>query len=270
MSDTATLPNPRVKLGDNNPPAELTPYEKAKKRIDDLFTEAKLWLDGAVVDNKDLADGIKNLRDEIKAAHTVADEARKAENKAYDDGKAEVQERYNALIGKTTKVTGLTLKALAAIDKALEPWLKAEDDRIEAEAAAARKIADEAFAKAQEAIRASDPSNLTEREAAEELLGDAKQANRDANRAENTTAKVAGNFGNRAISLRKVYTATLNPASADGKIEDGRVLALRHFCKTRPREVCEFLQTMANEHVRYGDHSADEIPGFTITMERKL
>lgn len=266
----APLLNEGAVIGSNQPPAELSPYERAKKRIEDLYEEAKLWLDGAVVDNTDLADGIKNLRDEIKKAHTDADDARKAENKAFDDGKTEVQDRYNLLIGKTTKITGLTVKALAAIEKALEPWLRAEEDRLKAEAAEARRIADEALAKAQEALRASDPSNLTEREAAEELVGEAKQADRDANRAANTTAKVSGNFGNRAISLRKVYTAKLNEPSDDPKIPHPAVLAIRHFCKTRPRDVYDFLQKMADDHVRFGDHNTDEIPGFTITMERKL
>lgn len=267
-------PNPLVVIGGNHPPEPIeevapTPYEQAKKRIDDLYDEAKLWLDGAVVDSKELADGIKNLRTLIQDAHKEADAARKAENEAFDKGKAEVQTRYNLLIGKTTQVTGKTLKAIAAIEKALEPWLQAEADRLEKIAAEQRRIADEALAKAQEAIRSTDASNLSAREDAEELLTDAKRADRDANRAEKTTARIEGNFG-RALTLRKVYTATLNPASEDGKIADGRVLALRHFCKVKPREVGEFIQRLADEHIRFGDHLSDEIPGFTITMERKL
>lgn len=265
-------PNPLVVVGSNSEPMgiEPTPYEAAKKRIDDLFEEAKLWLDGAVVDNADLADGIKNLRDEINKAHKAADEARKAENKTFDDGKAEVQERYNALIGKTTKVTGLTLKVLDAINKGLEPWLLAEDKRIKDEAAAARKIADEAAAKAQEALRASHPSNLAGREEAEVLLTEAKALNIDANHAGKAKASVSGNFGNRSISLRKVYKAEFNPASEDGKIEDGRILALRHFCKKNPREVSEFIQGLADASIRFGDHIPDEIPGMTISFDMKL
>lgn len=264
-------PNPRAIIGSNSEPMQVepTPYDLAKARIEDLYEEAGLWLDGAKVDSKDLADGIGNLRDFIKEAHANADAARKAENEAFDKGKAEVQERYNLLIGKTTKVTGKTVAALAAIEKALEPWLQAEDRRIEAEAAAKRKIADDALALAQAAIRNTDASNLTGRAEAESLLKDAKGAGYEANQAEKVTAKVGGTFG-RALTLRKVYTASLNPASADGKVEDGRVLALRHFCKTKPREVCEFLQGLADKHIQFGDHSADEIPGFTITVERKL
>jgi len=263
-------PNPRAVIGNNEPPVEMTPYEKAKKRIEDLYGEAKLWLDGAVVDSADLADGIKNLRDEMKKAHAEADDARKAENKAFDDGKAEVQERYNLLIGKTTKITGLTHKAFAAIDKALEPWLKAEADRIEAEAAEKRRIADEAAAKAQEALRASDPSNLAEREVAEELLTEAKSLERDADRAGKSKASVSGNFGGRSIRLRKAYSVKLNEVSEDPNEPHPAVLALRHFCKTRPRDVNEFLYGLANEHIRFGDHLPDELPGFTISYEMKL
>lgn len=263
-------PNPLAVVGNNNPPepVEPTPYEKAKKRIDDLYDEAKLWLDGAVVDSADLASGIKNLRDMVNDADKAADEARKAEAKVFDDGKKEVQARYNPLIGNTQTVVGKTVKIHAALNKALAPWLVSEEKRVKAEADEKRRIADEAAAKAQEALRASDPANLADREQAEELVTDAKALNREASRAENTTAKISGDFGRRAVSLRTVYTATLIPATET--TPDGAMLALRHFCLTRAADVRDFLQGLANAHVRTGDHTADEIPGFKITPERTL
>ena len=42
-------------IGHNSPP--LTPFEIVSKKIDDLYGEAKLWLDGSVVDSENFAEG---------------------------------------------------------------------------------------------------------------------------------------------------------------------------------------------------------------------
>lgn len=62
--------------------------------IEDLFTQAKGFLDGDPVTSQAVADEIGALLAEIRQAEKAADEARKLENKPFDDGKAEVQERY--------------------------------------------------------------------------------------------------------------------------------------------------------------------------------
>jgi len=69
--------NPRAVVGGNNPPEPMS-FEAIAHRVEDLFGEAKLWLDGAVVDNADLAGGVNNLRNMLKAAGADAVKAHMA------------------------------------------------------------------------------------------------------------------------------------------------------------------------------------------------
>jgi hypothetical protein len=240
MPDTLT-----AGIGHNNPP-EPTPYEAAQKRIDDLYEEAKLWLDGAIVDCQDLADGIANLQRDLTKARKAADEARKVEAKPFDDGKAEVQARYNPLLKKADL-------AIEACGRANTTWLVKVKAENEAKARAERERADEAARIAREALRASDPTNLAEREAAEQLVIAAKAAERDANRAEKAKPLVGGATG-RAFGLRTKFV----PHMVDG------VMALRHFYSVNPQPFKDLAQRLAEEHCRIGKHAKDELPGFEI------
>lgn len=238
--------NPRAVVGHNNPPPP-TPWEAAQERIDDLYTEAQGFLDGAPVDNKGLADAVSNLQRLLQTARGAADDARRVENEPFDTGKAEVQARYNPLLKKADN-------AIEACKKAQEPWLKKQKAELEAAAAEARRVAQEKARLAQEAIRAVDRSNLMARAAAEDLLRDAKVAAIAATKAEKTTAKTGGAFG-RAVGLRSVWIATMT----------NRRAALKHYCQIRPDQVTEFLQTMADNDVRAGQRS---IPGFGIAEDQ--
>lgn len=251
--------NPRAQIGDNSKAAELTPYEKVKKRIDDLVEEARLYADGAKVTSQELCDDLSNLQAMLRMAIDKADDARKAENKPFDDGKSEVQARYNLLIGETKTVKGSAVLTIEVLKKAQEPFLIAEKARKDAEAKRLRDAAEAAQKAAIEALRASNADNLAEREAAEQLVTDARIASVQAKRAENAPVKAGGQFG-RSTSLRTVYTAMLIDASA----------ALKHYRTVRPEELKAWMQSMADAHVRIGAHTADEIPGFTITSEMKL
>lgn len=244
--DTITAENPRAVIGGNAPP--LTPYEAAEKAIEDIYSEAALWLDGAVVADKSTADGIDNLKKLIATARKAADEARKVEKKPFDDGAAEVQGRYNPLLAKADR-------AKDACNKALEPWLIAERKRLDAEVAEARRIAEEKRLAAEAAIRATDTANLAAREEAEALVKDAKKADAVANRAGRQTATAGGTLG-RATGLRSYPVATITDF----------VLAARHYWTAAPDDMRALVQTLADKDATAGKR---DIPGITITIEQR-
>lgn len=202
-----TAENPRAVIGGNSPP--LSPFEQAEKEINDLYGECKLWLDGAIVDSQELADGIGNLLSMLRAAEARADEARIAEKKPLDEKIAEIQARYAPLIADTKALKGKTVLATAACKRALQPWLDAEQKRIQEAARIAREEADRKEQEARDTHRkAQQAADLEASEQAEALLAAAKKANTAANKAEKRTATAGGTMG-RAIGLRTVRTVAV-------------------------------------------------------------
>lgn len=242
-------------IGHNMPP-EPTPFEKARDRIDELYDEAKLWLDGKPVDSPEVADGLANMLSLLRTAHNAADEARKAENEPFDKAKAEVQARYAPLIADTKAVKGKTVLAQEIIKKALAPWLAKVEAEKRAAAEAARREAEEKQRAAQEAMRATQAADLAAREEAERLLKEANKADKAAGRAERDTARTGGGMG-RAVSLRTRYV----PVLADP------VLAARHYWQERRADMEALLMQLASEDVRAGKR---DIPGFEIREERSV
>ena len=112
-------------IGHNNPPAD--PFGAIKAHIDDLYVEAKNWLDGEPITTQAQADQVTRLLDMIRDAEKVADNARKEENKPFDDGKAAVQAKYAPLISDTKAVKGRTVLAAEACKAALAPWRQAQE-----------------------------------------------------------------------------------------------------------------------------------------------
>jgi hypothetical protein len=255
MADTQLAENPRAVIGSNAPPP--SPYDIAKKAVEDAYDETILWLDGKPIDSQETADGVGNLLAVIRKAETLADDTRKAEAKVFDDGKAEVQAKYAPLIGNTTKIKGKTVLAAEACKAALRPWLAAEQKRLDAEAAAKRAEADRQRIEAESALRAS-AADLAAREAAETLLHDARKAETAANVAGRATAIAGGTFG-RSAALRTVWRATITDDAAAAKscwLDDaGR------------EEMKVFLLDWANRRVRQGVRS---IPGFHIGEDHNV
>jgi polyhydroxyalkanoate synthesis regulator phasin len=107
-----------AQIGDNNPPS---PFDEIKSRIDDLYNEAKLWLDGEPVTTQEQANALNTLENRIREAAKEAETLRKSEVKPLDEAKAEIQERFNALIGETKTVTGKTVMAISTIKSFLKP-----------------------------------------------------------------------------------------------------------------------------------------------------
>lgn len=240
-----------AEAGHNNPPS---PFEEIKQTIDDLYLEAKNFADGEPITTKGQAEAVSALIDGLRKAATKADDARKTENKPFDEGKAVVQEKYNRLIGKTKAVTGKAPLAIELCEEALKPWLlkleaaQAERERIAAEQAA------QAALEAQEAL-AKRTDSLEDAEKAEAAILHAKAAGASHKAATKTRANVKG--GERAVGLTKTYT----PVMTDG------VEAARHYWKTDRTTVEAFFLGLAEKDVRAGKRA---IPGFEINEGRKV
>lgn len=237
--------NERVEIGDNNPPAG---YEAVKIKIEDLYDEAKLWLDGAVVDNEDLAKGINNLRNLLKGAGAEAEKIRVAEKEPFLEGGRAVDAKFRPLSEKVKR-------ADEACASALKPWLLAKENERKDEAERLRVEADQAAAAARSAHIAAS-GNIAGLQQAEGLIKEAKAAERVAQRAETSTATVASDFG-RSAKLKTIYSPVLLNFQA----------ALDHYVTTRPSDVKALLESMAEIDVKAGIH---KIPGFVVSEEKKV
>lgn len=249
MPDTIMMENPRAVIGGNMPP-EPTPFERAEAEVSKLYEEASLWLDGAKVDSQELADGIANLLNMLRAAEKAADAARTAEKEPHLKAGRAVDAQYKPVLERAKL-------AADACKKALAPWLAKVEAEKAAAAEAARREADEKRAAAEAAIRARDAANLEETAAAEALLKEAKKADAIAKKAEKDGAKAGNSTFGRAVSTRIVWNTSMTNS----------VEALKHYRATKPEELKAFLLSLAEADVRSG---VRDIPGFSITSELKV
>jgi len=223
-------------IGHNGgPPLEPTPFEAAKITIDDIFMEAKAWLDGSAITNEKEAAAVELLLDMARKGKQEADAARKKENGPFDTGKAEVQTRYNPILKRADLIVD-------AGRKALTPWKAAVLAERERVAAAARLEADRIAKEAQDAIRASR-GDVEAREAAELLLKESKTVERAAKRAEKSTTT--------DIGMRSTWTPRIIDWSA----------ALDWAFEKSPDAFESMTLDLARSAVRGG---ARTIPGFAI------
>jgi len=238
--------------GHNNPP-EATPFDLSKQEIDDLVMEAKNWLDGLPIRSQDEADQIGALIDGLRKAISAADARRVEENKPFDEGKAAVQAKYAPLIADTKREKGAAVRALEACKVTLTAWLTKVEDEKRAAAEAARKEAEEKAAIAQAAIRAASGADFATKEDAEDLLRQAKQAEKVAKKVE--AAPVGAFGGSRAVGLRRSWKPVLTDATE----------AARWAWRDKRGELEAFLVDLAEKEVRTGARS---IPGFDVIEER--
>jgi hypothetical protein len=223
--------------------------------INDLYNEAAQWLDGEPVTTQQQADALNTLKAAILQAEKDADQMRKDEADPHDKAKAAIQERYNPLIGKTTKITGKTVAAISSVNAAIKPYL-IELDRKQREAAEeARKEAEAKQAAAMEAMRARDGANLAQAEEAERLVQEANRAEAEAKRAESAKAHAKGE--GRATGLRSVWRASMSDEKA----------AAGWMWTDHRAELMAFVQEYADKAVRSGKRS---IPGFEIIEHKEL
>lgn len=259
MNQIVITSGPIAGIGHNQPPDEPapkppTPFQLSKAEIDGLYLEAKNWADGSKVETQEQADAVGRLIALIRTAETTADERRIAENKPFDDGKAEVQARYAELIADTKSKKGMTVMALAALQKALTPFLVAKDLAQQKEAEAARAAAQVLADAAQAAVRAaSGGADLEAKEAAEDLLTTAKKAESVASKAE--AARPMAKGVGRSIGLRTTYRPEIINMSAFSR------WCLDH----RKEELVEAMMGIAKRAVASGLHT---LPGIKIIEEK--
>lgn len=234
-------------LGHNNPP-EPTAFEALSIHLADLMTEARAWCDGEPIETQAQADTLHRLMEDLRTGRQDFDIARKTEAKVFDDGKSEIQARYNPIL-KSSET------AVAAVKAALTPFLKAQEAVKQAKADEARRIAQEAQEAAAAAARAVDYANLEQREAAEALIHQALAAEAQAKRAESDRARVKG--GERAASLRTYYTPRL----------DDLMQAVRYFWSIDEKVFEVFVTDLARKEILAGKRT---IQGFTVIEEQRV
>ncbi len=223
------------------------PVETHGMHIDDLFDEAKNFLDGAGVKTEADATAVGSLLDQLRQARKAADEQRKVEKAPHDAAGKAVQVAWTPLLAKCDL-------AADAAKKALTPYLEAREAAQRAAAQAARDEADWQAQVAQDALRATAGDDLAAREQAEALLKDARRADRDATRLDKARPLAA--TGGRSVGLRTAYVPVLTDPTA----------ALRYYRERAPEALKAWLFEQAAADVRAG---AREIPGFAINEERK-
>jgi hypothetical protein len=238
MTDTSTQFN-----GHNGGPP-LIDATDIFRVIEDLFSEARNWCDGEPITSEQMHDAVTKLYDGLHDAGKRADELRKEEKKPLDDAIKAIQDRYNIYIQPKKGKVDL---GKAALGDMLAAWRAAVAKQKEEVARKAREEADRKAAEAQAAIRASS-GNLAEREVAEEMLKEAKQADRFAKRQDKAATTGTG--------LRSVWVATSTDWEAGLDWAYGR----------DPVRFKELVQQMANEAVRTGARS---VPGFKVWEDRK-
>lgn len=254
MNAVAPIIEAPAGVGHNGAP--LTPYEAVKIHLEDLLLEARNWADGEKVENQAQADEISRLIEDLRLGEKAADEARIAEKAPFDEQIAEIQERFNVYIAPLkNKKPGKVPVAVEVLKAALKPFLEAEKARKDAEAAEARKIAEAAQEAAAAAMRAAAADNLAEREAAEALVEDARNAERAANRAAGDKAHANG--GSRAMGLRTYYRAEITEPKA----------ALIHYAANQREALLSLLLSLAQADVNQGKR---QIPGVTVHEETRL
>ncbi|WP_242221649.1 hypothetical protein [Shinella zoogloeoides] len=236
---TTTDFNPMAVAKTHNQSPELLLFQE----IDDLYEEARNFADGEPIASQEMADAITTLREGIHEAGKKADALRVEEKKPHDDAAKAVQDKYNPYVQPKK---GRVDMAKSALDSLLTPWRQKVAAEKAAEAARIAREAEAAKLAAQAAMQAS-AGNLAEREAAEELLADAKALEKTARRADKAATT--------GLGLRTVWEAELVDVEKALDWAYGRDAAAFHAV----------AQRNADELVRSGVRS---VPGFRVVEEK--
>jgi paraquat-inducible protein B len=231
----------RHQIGGNNPPEELS-FEEIVNGADDIYDEAKEWLDGEEITTQKQADNLALLGDQIKKLAKAAEEMRKARKKPHDDAAKAVQAQFKPIQEKLDR-------AKNTLQSALKPFMLAKEREQREAAEKARQEAEQKRREAEEAIRASSSDNLAEREEAERKIEYAKEAEQAAK--EMTEAKPHVKGEGRAMTVVTTYK---------GVITDWITATAAVYAK-HPNDFYEVTQSVVDRMVRNGER---DIPGVEI------
>lgn len=230
-----------TEIGHNNPPPEVA----FSLSIDDLYEEARNFLDGTPIETQGQADSVGIILTSLKKIRKDADAARADEKRPHDDAAKAVQAKWKPLLEKADR-------AISAAQAPITAYLaRQEAERlIEAE-----RLAEEARKADQQAQAAlHNASSLDDAERAEELVKEANKMAAAAKRADKAKSHIAG--VDRAIGLRTYHSATVTDYSA----------LLRYMKEARPDDLKTLLREYAEAQVRAGVRF---MPGVTIEQEKR-
>lgn len=217
--------NAPATIGHNEPPA----CEAFGMAINDLFAEAKNFLDGQPIENQQQADALGDILTGMKELLRDAEKTRKAEKQPHLDAGKEVDERWKA-VRSPAELT------IAEATEPLTVW-RVEQQRIADEKA--KELREEAAKKEQQAQAARESAtSLEEAEEAESLLKSASIAQKTANKIDRS-----------ATGLRTTWDIQV--------LDYGALLALME--KNRADDLCEFLNTYAHRNIELA--KAGNLPG---------
>lgn len=264
--------NPRVALGDNNPPPdEPAPTLKGRAQIDihvaDLLTEARNWADGVSIADQTQADAVGRLHRLLQQAAILVDDAATEEKRPHNEAITKIAEWQNGYTAKGLKKTpdGTLTKALTATGNLSAAWLRKQDDERRAREAVASAAA---LAAVQTAVaartEAKESVDLAVIDRADDALAIAEALIRDAKGVANERVQSGGGDGLRAMSLRTVWRAQISPAP------ESWANAYNHF-KKDPEFIGEFralIQRWADRAVRTEATRLLGVPGFIFIADK--
>lgn len=262
--------NPRVAIGNNNPPEDIpvvtvTGRAALDVHVADLLTEVQGCC--LVIENDDQANVVSSLHRKLEQAKGLVDKTAADEKKPLNDAIAEIANWQNGYTAKDlkTKPDGKLTKALKATGNLSATWLRKLDDerkaREEIAAEAARKAAREAITLHAEAKTSTDIDVM---DRAEDALSEAKSLLRQAEGVAKERVRVGGGDGLKALTLRSVWSA--KPTGDPGCWG----LAYAHY-KTNPEFMAEFhalIQKWADRDARVEATRVLGVPGFNIIEEK--
>lgn len=265
--------NPRVALGDNQPPEEMPeqPAPKGRAAVDthvsDLLTEAGNWGDGTAVADQAQADAVGRVHRMLQDAVSLVDDTASKEKKPLNEAIAEIADWQNGYTAKglKTKPDGKLTKALGATGRLSAAWLKKLDDvRLERE----KLAADLALKATQEAIalraEAKESTDIAVMDRAEDAIADARQLLGLAESIGKERVRVGGGDGFRAMTLRSNWSAKITG-------EPGCWGAAYAHYKTNPEFMAEFhalIQRWADRDARVEVSRVRGVPGFNFIEEK--
>lgn len=277
--------NPRVALGDNQPPEPVTGFDKFEAQakeaaealpkgraavdthVSDLLTEAGNWGDGTAVVDQAQADAVVRLHRMLQEAVTLVDDTATKEKKPLNDAIAEVADWQNGYTAKglKTKPDGKLTKALSATRNLSAAWLlKLDEVRKERE----KLAADLALKATQEAIslrdEAKDTTDIAVMDRAEDAIADARHLLGLAESIGKERVRVGGGDGFRAMTLRSNWSAKISG-------EPGCWGAAYAHYKTDPEFMAEFhalIQRWADRDARVEASRVRGVPGFNFIEEK--
>lgn len=235
MNALSETGNDRIKPGGN-----LSPFDAVVLEIEDLYAEAANWADGTPIENQEQCDALDALDKALLAADKKREALRKADVKPLDDAKKAIQALHKPVEAKVAR-------ARDALNKPRSEWKAKVEAEKRARAEQAAREAEEERVKALAAMRSSS-GDLEAREAAEEQLAFAKEAEAFAKREQKRA-----DTGN---GLRTVWQVEMTDQRA----------AIGAMFKQHPQAFIDLAQDLAEKAVRAG---ARKIEGFTITEEKK-